>query len=129
MKATEKSKQDHALKPGQKVFELDTITGNIASAKYKKLNSIHSILIERKDCIYIPANNINHAIKKIHFLLGKDRGLTEMLNNLYAVIFPYWEPFEKNDYIGPYLHNHQIAFDEQIKYHFINPVSKLFYVR
>lgn len=51
---------EKVLKKGEKVFEINLNTKIICLAKYNSIG-IMKKLIERKDCIYLPALNKNHA--------------------------------------------------------------------
>lgn len=64
-----KYKQRVPLKPGQRVFELNLITGEVWKAKYKAVaanmrgNKQVEELIENENCIYIPALTKKEAKK------------------------------------------------------------------
>lgn len=68
-----------ALKKGQKIFEVNMVTGDVKIAEFeqqpislieKKNNKFapnRSKLIINKDCKYIPALNIENAMRKLGF--------------------------------------------------------------
>jgi len=53
------------LNAGDKIFELNLITGLIVEASYFKISKVERRLIEKKDCIYLKAKNKQHS--KIKF--------------------------------------------------------------
>jgi hypothetical protein len=67
----EKVKTPYRLKKGQSTFEINLITGKIEYAKYKKVKGVDDVLIERKNCVYLPALNKAHAKKLFDNITAK----------------------------------------------------------
>lgn len=76
---------EKVLKRNEKVFEINLNTKDICLAKYNSIGIMKKI-IERKDCIYIPALNKGHAKVKFDNILGtfKTTSLEDLKDELKA---------------------------------------------
>lgn len=72
---------DYKLKKGEAVFEVELATGNIKPAKYKQLwhgkQKAGKVLVERKEHIYLPALNKQHAKYKFDAIVSKAKATPE----------------------------------------------------
>lgn len=77
-----KYKGRYRIKPGHKIWELSLITGAVVEAEFEKdvnldytKNVAAKILIEKENCIYLPALNKKNAEKKFNRILNSVKGL------------------------------------------------------